>query len=463
MLTVRTLNRIIANVPEYKVFNTVAEMDANSQKLAAEYPDRVSISEIGKTRAGLPLYCLKIGSGSNNALLLGCPHPNEPIGAMMLEYFSRALAEDPALLKELDYTWYIIKSWDADGTTLNEGWFKGPFTIYNYARNFYRPPGVQQVDWTFPIDYKNVHFHSPIPETKAVMDLIEATRPVFNYTLHNAGFGGVYYYISRPAEEIYDALRGAANKNGVPLNLGEPEAPYIERYSPAVYRGLGMAEGYDYYEQYGVEHPETIMDTGTCSSDFANSLCGTFTLLTELPYFYDKRIDDLSPSDILRKDAVLENLDASEKANLFIRATLDQIAPYVSPENDFKKALDAFLKYEQGNDATRKMVNENPEYANFATQAEKFDNLLISRFYKSLSLGLLTRASETELAKMKKSGENNAAKQEILTQAMLAAEDELKKLAEYLEANLNYEVVPIQKLVRIQLESGLITADILAK
>ncbi len=159
----------------------------------------------------------------------------------------------------------------------------------------------------------------------------------------------------------------------------------------------------------------------------------------------------------------LENLDASEKANLFVSATLEKIAPYVSPENDFKKALDAFLKYEQGNDATRKMVKENPEYANFATQAEKFDNLLISRFYKSLSLGLLTRASETELEKMKMSGETNPAKQEILTQAMQAAEDELKKLAEYLEANLNYEVVPIQKLVRIQLESGLITADYLAK
>lgn len=462
MLTVRTLNRILANVPDYKVFNTVAEMDANSHKLAAEHPEKVSISEIGKTRAGRPLYCLKIGSGSKNALLLGCPHPNEPIGAMMLEYFSRALVEDPQLLKELDYTWYIVKSWDADGTALNEGWFKGPFNLYTYARNFYRPPGVQQVDWTFPIDYKNVHFHSPIPETEAAMRLIEETRPVFNYTLHNAGFGGVYYYLSRPAEEIYDALRGAANKNQVPLNLGEPEAPYILRYSPAIYRGLGITEGYDYYEQYGVEHPEEVMDTGTCSSDFANSLCGTFTLLTELPYFYDKRIDDLSPSDILRKDAVLANLDASERANVFISATLEKIAPYASPGNDFKKALDAFIKYEQGNDATRKMVNENPEYAKLATQAEKFDNLLISRFYKSLSLGLLVRAAEFELNQMQQAGETDAVKQRTLAQAMRSAEEELKSLTNYLEENIHYEVVPIRKLVRIQLESGLIAADYVA-
>jgi hypothetical protein len=53
---------------------------------------------------------LKIGSGSKNALLLGCPHPNEPIGAMMLEYFTQALVDDDALRKELDFTWYVVKA-----------------------------------------------------------------------------------------------------------------------------------------------------------------------------------------------------------------------------------------------------------------------------------------------------------------------------------------------------------------
>ncbi len=33
--------------------------------------------------------------------MFGCPHPNEPMGAMLLEYFSRALAEDEDLRKAL--------------------------------------------------------------------------------------------------------------------------------------------------------------------------------------------------------------------------------------------------------------------------------------------------------------------------------------------------------------------------
>lgn len=463
MLTVSTLNRVLANVPDYKVFHTVAEMDAHSLELAAEYPDRVSVFEAGKTRSGHPLYCLKIGSGSKNALLLGCPHPNEPIGAMMLEYFTRALCEDEALLQELDFTWYVIKSWDADGTMLNEGWFKGPFTLYTYARNFFRPPGNQQVDWTFPIEHKKWMWNTPIPETKAAMDLIDRIRPVMNYTLHNAGFGGVYYYISRPADEIYDALRGVAGKNGVPLNLGEPEAPFIKAFSPAIFEGLGLAATYDYYEQYGIEHPEDLMDCGTCSSEYADKACGTFTFLTELPYFYDKRIDDLSPADILRKDAVLAHLDQSKKDSDFIRAQLDLAKGCFSSVNPFKNALDAFLKYETGDEATRKMVTENPDYNKLATQAEKFDNLLTARFYKMLSFGLLVRANEYELGKMQAAGEVDAPKQDALTRAMQNAEAELKKLAEYLEEQIQYQVIPIQKLVRIQLESGLIAADYLLR
>ncbi len=461
MLTVRTLNRILANVPDYQTFHTVSEMDENSQKLAREHPGLVSIFEIGKTRNQDPLFCLKIGSGSKNALLLGCPHPNEPIGAMMLEYFSQVLVDDETLRKELDYTWYIVKAWDADGTRLNEGWFKGPFTLFNYARNFYRPPGKEQVDWTFPIDYKKLHYHDPIPETQAVMRLIEEIRPSFNYTLHNAGFGGVYFYLSRPADDIYDALRGAALKQGIPLNLGEPEAPFITAYSPAIFQGMGISETYDYYEKYGTEAPEKLCDTGTNSGEFANNLCGTFTFLTELPYFYDKRIDDLSASDIIRRDAVLENLDASEKANQFIHATLEAVKEHLTPDNPFQRTLDAFLFYETGNDATRKMVSENPEYARTATNAEKFDNLLVSRFYKLLMYGLLVRACEYQLDRMRSAGEIDPGKQDGLIHALRSSEAELKTLSDYLEERIHYEVVPIQKLIRIQLESGLIAADFL--
>ncbi len=44
---------------------------------------------------------------------------------MMLEYLSEKLASDDEFRKSFDYTWYLIKSIDIDGTKLNENWFKG--------------------------------------------------------------------------------------------------------------------------------------------------------------------------------------------------------------------------------------------------------------------------------------------------------------------------------------------------
>ena len=72
-----------------------------------------------------------------------------------------------------------------------------------------------------------------------MMHLIDEIRPEFIYSLHNAGFGGVYWYLSRKTPEIYEEMREAANRQDVPLNLGEPEAPYCVEWAPAVYQSLG--------------------------------------------------------------------------------------------------------------------------------------------------------------------------------------------------------------------------------
>jgi hypothetical protein len=454
------IKKIIDRVPDYKEFLTVEEMDSNSKKLAEKYPDIVEIFEMGKTRENNSIYCMKIGNGKKNGLMFGCPHPNEPIGAMMLEYFTEELAKNKELREKLDYTWYIVKSWDVDGTKLNEKWFKGPFTLYNYSRNFFRPAGHQQVDWTFPVDYKNLHFHETIPETKAMMNLIDEIKPKFIYSLHNAGFGGVYWYLTDDTKDIYDDLKNAAKKQNIPLNLGEPEAPFVEAYEPAIYKNLGIQQNYDYLEKYGVENPEKVINAGTCSADYAIEVADSFTMLTELPYFYEERINDLSEADITRKEAVLKRIEFDEDSNKFIKETMNNIENYLDKKNPFKLALEAFTDSEKSNEATKKMIEENEEFLRNATVAEKFDNLYISKFYKLLSYGLLVRASESELEKIDKS-EKQTEKYKKLEEAFETAKKALKDLSENLEKEINYQVVPIKKLVSIQLECGLIMADYL--
>ena len=452
--------RLLAEIPDYKAFLTARELDESSFALAKEHPDIVSVFPFGETKEGRALYCMKISGGSHVGLMFGCPHPNEPIGTMMLEHLTRFLAENEKLRKELDYTWYIVKAWDYDGLMLNEKWLKGPYTLYNYSRNFFRPAGHRQVDWTFPIDYKELHFHDSIPETKAMMKLIDEIRPEFIYSLHNAGFGGVYWYETAATPEIWDEMRSAPKEMGIPMNLGEPEAPYCQLLSPAIYKELSITDEYDYMEKYGMKDIGDAIRVGTCSADFAKKLCGSFTMLTEEPYFFDRRIDDLSPADRTRREVALEGLDWNARANEYLVSTLNRTLRYMDPDNPFRLALEAFTR-NRSEEATRRMIDEDPEYARAATVAEEFDNMLVNKFYKLLSYGMLIRANEWELERMAAAGEKDEEKRAALAAAADMAAGEHRKLAEYLEKEIDYQVVPIRKLVYIQLKCGLLMAEYL--
>lgn len=456
----KLFEEILNGIPDYTEFLTVDELDDSSRALAAKYPETVSIFEFGQTREKRPLLCLRIGNGAKSALMFGCPHPNEPIGTMMLEYFSEKLATDKRLREELGYTWYIVKAWDADGLKLNEGWLKGPFSIYNYSRNFFRPAGYKQVDWTFPVDYKELHFHDTIPETQAMMRLIDEIKPHFIYSLHNSGFGGAYWYITEPLDPIYDEIRAAAQRVNIPLNLGEPEAPFCVTLSPAIYRSFGIEQQYDFMEKYGETNIAEKLKVGNCSESYSRTRYGTFTLLTELPYFYDKRVMDLSEGTVTRRDAVLRNLDERKQRNEFIKSAMEKTRKFIDPENPFLLALEAFTK-DLGDASTRNMVESSPDFARKATVAEEFDNLCISGFYNSLSYGMLIRMNEYELMSMKQQGEQNSEKEKALTDAISEAEKAHRTLTDRLEAELDYQVVPIKKLVSVQLECGLIVSDYL--
>ena len=167
----KAITNVLHSVPNYHEFLTVAELNKSSKQLAEDF-DNVELLEIGQSKQGRIIYCLKIGNFQRNALLFAFPHPNEPIGSMTTEFLSHYLASHPDFLERTKITWYIIKAIDIDGAVLNEGWFKGKFDPIKYALNYYRPASHEQVEWSFPIKYKNVDFNSPIPATQALMKLI---------------------------------------------------------------------------------------------------------------------------------------------------------------------------------------------------------------------------------------------------------------------------------------------------
>lgn len=453
---------VIDNVPDYKTFLTVDEMDESTKKLAAEFPDIVTVFEAGTSRDGHSILCIKIGEGHKNALCVGCPHPNEPIGAMSLEYFSRVLAENDELREELGFTWYLIKCIDPDGVRLNENWFKGPYTIYNYSRNYFRPIGYEQVEWTFPVDYKELHFHQPLPETRVLMNLIEEIKPKFMYSLHNAGFGGAYWYITHDLHELYGELRNSAIKQEIPLNLGEPEEPFITKFAPAIFKSMTIADAYDFIETFTGKQPH--IKNGTSSSDYATMFSDCVTLLTELPYFFDHRIENNEECGISRKEAILKSITLSKAHFVLIDGLLQDVRLYITDKNPFIKLVEEVSYFvQEGSDAKIKWAESNPEFEKKATVAEIFDSLQVIKFYNGLYLGLTIRTCEYEIERILSQSSYEGEAINTLKETLVRGEKILKEYCSNLENELEYQVIPIQKLIRIQIESGLIVSNYLNK
>ena len=451
------IQSILNRVPDYQAFLTVDEMDRHSFALAEKYPDVVSIRKIGESQKGHPMYVLKIGDGKENAYIMGCPHPNEPIGAMMLEFLTEELASNRALRDELGFTWYILKTADPDGVKLNEGWFGGPFTLYNYARHFYRPASNQQVEWTFPLDYKTLHFHTPLPETAAVMKLLEEIKPRFLYSLHNSAFGGAFWYISEPKPALLDQLPLAAEHQQIPLSLGEPEMPCCTVYSKAIFEFPGMPMMYDFYESMTGQDPVSMLNNGASSVDFAKLQGPCFGLVCEMPYFMSPHAMDLTPTDISRRDAVVQSCEIIEKLYAQMKPLTDALCPLLPERDSYRLALEERMAvYEPSLLANKNFALQNAEYEQPATFAQKFDNLNAIPFYHLLGAGMIAKGAEAAKAL-------HPEKAEELNGIISAADQLVRQGCETLENAATFSAIEIRRLVSVQLESGLRAAWQLAK
>lgn len=454
---------VIDQVADYQTFMTVDELDASARALAQKYPDVVTLFEAGKSRKGHPILCLKIGDGPKNALCFAFPHPNEPIGAMTMEYFAQVLAENQHLRNRLGFTWYIIKCADPDGVRLNENWFKGPFTLTNYIRHFYRPALYEQVEWTFPIAYKNLRFNRPLPETRALMNIVDRIKPQFVYSLHNAAFGGAFWYLSHDAPELIDAFHTAAKRQNMPIHLSEPEAPFIQPLAPGVFRFFGIQEHYDYLEQLTGQPPQ--LGYGTCCGDYAASKGECLNVVTELPYFSHPDIQNTDASNLTLRDVFLQSAELSDKHYGEMARDLEKLhshmslRPHISEDNPFVRYVEEMVNmWMESKEATRKWAEKNPELQRPATISQVFNHLRVKEVYMGLIHGLIVRAYHHELERLKQSGETSSKTFTFLLHAYEEKKARLTDMCNRLETELSYSVVPIQNLVRIQLESGIAAA-----
>lgn len=450
------VQRAIEEVPSYSSFMTYRELEESTDRLAEEFGEVVKVVDVGRSRCGERIRAVIVGGGSKAALLFGAPHPNEPIGTLTLDYLSWRLASDADLRDLFDYTWVIVKATDIDGLKMNEGWFKEPFSIEVYARNYYRPAGNVQIEWSFPVRYKRYTFESPTPETRGLMSLIDSYRPNFVYSLHNAGFGGVYYYISANAPLLYPILQLYPRSLGVPLSLGEPEVPWAKPLSRAIYSMVSVRDYYDFLEAQGMD-PVNVIKHGGSSYDYARELNPSVVeLVTEVPYLYDPRIEDLSEAEVTRRKAVLDAVSWREEVYRFVKGLWDRARGSL-PAGDvcsevglLRESVEYFLEtMPKSIEATRRWASKDPSLERKATVSEVFDNYYVTKFYTLLTLGMLHRILRREYER---------ASAPALRSLVEEVEGRFHDIVKDLESDRRYRAIEIRDLVRIQLAAGLYTA-----
>jgi hypothetical protein len=327
--------------------------------------------------------------------VFGGVHPNEPIGGLTALHLARALVTDPGLLADLGYTWHIVACMDPDGTRLNEGWFSGTLARPEYGREFYRSAPDEQVEWTFPLEYKELYFDRVIPETLALMRLIDDVRPTFMCSLHNGELGGVYYYVSHPAKELYPALHAIPEHLGIPLDTGEPEAPYMPVLAPAIYGDPSVEDAYEYQLNLGLD-PTTDMPSGGSSGGYT-ARYNTFTLISELPYWSHPDAADTSPSDQNYAEVLAERGRAMTELGEVLTGVLKATAADLRIDSPHLRASRQFTPSFVELGKQERLRAELPENDRQATVAEVFTGYDLIHCFRMRYGGMMLRALEIEM------------------------------------------------------------------
>jgi hypothetical protein len=375
-------------------FPPVDELLAWFGTLAADHPGLVRERRVGTSRLGEPIPMFTIGSGPRPHLLFAGVHPNEPIGFRTLQHLASELVADPGLLATSEATWHLIPCIDPDGTRLNESWFADPSDRTAYSRGFYRPAPAEQAEWTFPFSYRDAYFDDVIPETQALMRVIDEVRPELMVSLHNAELGGVYYYLSEDVPGAVPALHAVPRALGLPLDVGEAESPAIRSIAPAVYLMSSMSDEYDYLASLGMDAASMV--GGDSSSAYARRH-GTVSLVAELPYWSHPLADDTTPTSADYADVVRAKGEAMVELGATLVSLLDEARPDLTIRSPFLRASEAFVPMTGETGRSEVLRAARPELRRAATAAEVFSNEDVVRMFRLRWGGMLLRALDAEV------------------------------------------------------------------
>lgn len=266
-------------------YPTPHELSLAARALADQHPGLVRLRRAGTSRAGRPLWLLSVGRGHHDGdagrpgvLVVAGAHANEPVGGPTALAVARRIIRDPGPRTGCD--WHFLLCADPDGAALHRT--PRPYSLLDYHRNFYRPPGPEQPEWApslLPPD------RLP-PETLALTALIDELRPLLQVSLHCTDLGGSWVQLTRDIPGLAEPFAKSAAELRIPVETGASDAAGWPSPGPGIFV---MPEPGT--EATGVFHPE---DTRLSTWYHAHRYEGT-TAIVEVPMWASDLVDDPAP------------------------------------------------------------------------------------------------------------------------------------------------------------------------
>ena len=322
----------LSGVPNHKRLRTLEEQIATCHEIRSRSHSRIRSFALGASAEGRTIELLSIGSGAKSVLVVGGPHPNEPIGGLTVEFLLSLMASDPALQERLDCSWHFIIAADPDGLVRNRGWLVENPTLDRYLDHYFRPALIDQPEYTFPLDAEEVRFRSSTPENLAWQRALEICRPHLQVSLHGAEFGGAFFLLSRPVANLVQGLQSLPAACGVPMSrIGEP----LLETTP-------LAEGVFQLPDIAtiVSQSRSANSTGAgwpagqSSAGFATRF-GTFSLVPEVPIWDAAELHDTTAggdsmaaileAHVERAERLVDVLDSRTESERSAMAEIDAL------------------------------------------------------------------------------------------------------------------------------------------
>ena len=428
-------------------------MDAHKRRLVAQFPELVSVRPLGQSSGGRAIDLVSIGSGSRSALIVGAPHPNEPIGCLTALRLMDRLVEDETLRDRLGFTCHFITAIDPDGIALNEGWFSRPGCLSTYLRNFFRPAFADQPEYTFPLETDHYSFNEATPENLCWQRALAMTRPDFQSSLHGADLGGVFYILSEARPELAEALTKVADSAGLPLNYaGEPLAE-LPPIAPGVFQFPQLARMLENAAARSMS-PGLVWGAGDSSAAFAARHYGTLSMTCEVPLWNDRRLADSSLSNHTLAEILGLHLgENAEIMSLVKPAVADfKAIAETSPERAILRSLDeAIATAARQARQIGPAVSTNPQWAQplpVNTHASIDGTMRLARWR---ALGMLTHLADLTI--------DNVAVTKASRDAGARAADLIDRKLERLDTDASIKPIPLAVSSDVQMASILETLE----